>query len=127
MLIIEAKKKADLILLLKNMLYIYYSFRFKKSQVKIYALINSDNKMNDIVIAYMAKLGLKIQLIDVKIQKIDCSTLEIFDMVLVSFQVKNKLGQPLLLQKIFLVANTNVTMILGMLFLTHSNVNILFY
>lgn len=43
--------------------------------------------------AYAAKLGLKVQPINVKTQKIDGSTLKIFEMVLANFQVDDKLGR----------------------------------
>lgn len=49
-----------------------------------------------------------------------------FGMVLASFQVKHKLGQPRFFQQIFLVANTNFAVILNMLLLTLSNANVLF-
>ena len=43
------------------------------------------------ILWYILKLGLKIRLINVKAQKIDDFILEMFEIVLASFQVKNKL------------------------------------
>ena len=45
-------------------------------------------------------------------------------MVLASFQVENKFGKAWFFQKTFLLADTNMEMVLGMLFLTLSNTNI---
>lgn len=45
--------------------------------------------------AYVANLGLKIRPTNIKAQKIDCSILQRFDMVLASLSVNNNLGQSL--------------------------------
>lgn len=47
--------------------------------------------INTMTLAYTAKLGLKIRLINFKAQKIDSSTFKIFEIVLLTFQFKNKL------------------------------------
>ena len=47
-----------------------------------------------------------------------------FEMVLASFQVENKLKKARFFQKTFLLADINVEMILGMPFLTISNADI---
>lgn len=73
------------ILLLKRVLYIQYSMQFKKYQVKIQALLDSNSEVNAITPAYMARLDLKVQLIDIEAQKIDNSIFEIFEIVLASF------------------------------------------
>ena len=49
------------------------------------ALIDSSSKVNAITLGYALKLGLKICFTNVKTQKIDGSTLEIFGIVLASF------------------------------------------
>lgn len=76
--------------------------------------------------AYAAKLGFKVQPINVKAQKIDSFLFKIFDMVLASFPIEDKLGQPRFFQETFLVANTSLAVILNMLFLTLSNAIVLF-
>lgn len=78
-----ANKKADLSL--KYLLYIYYPLYFKKDKGNIKALINSNNKVNIIVLTYMAKLGLKIWLTNVSNKKINSSTFKIFGIVLANF------------------------------------------
>ena len=51
------------------------------------------SKVNAITPAYIAKLGLKVQKTDIGAQKIDGSTLDIFEMVLANFQIEDKLGR----------------------------------
>lgn len=75
------------------------------------------------LLAYTQKLGFQIWTTNIGTQKIDESTLKIFEMVIASFQVKNKLGRDFFFQKTFLVANTSIKVVLGMLFLTFSNAN----
>ena len=72
------------------------------------------------------KLGLKVRLTNVRAQKIDGFTLETFEMVLASFQMKNKLGRPRFFQKTFLLANLSVKLVLRIPFLSLSNANIQF-
>lgn len=78
-------------LLLKYILYIYYLMRFKKDQAKIQTLIDSSYEVNAMIPAYTAKLGLKIQSTNIRVQKIDYPTLKTFGIVLINFQIKNKL------------------------------------
>ena len=47
-------------------------------------------------------------------------------MVLVNFQVEDKLGRAWFFQETFLVANVSVEMVLGMLFFTFSNADVVF-
>ena len=75
---------------------------------------------------YASKLSLKVRLIDVGAQKINGSIFKTFGMVLASFQVEDKLERPRFFQETFLLADLSVKMILGMPFLTFSNVNIQF-
>ena len=49
------------------------------------ALIDSRNKVSNIILAYASKLSLKVYPINVRAQKIDGSILKIFEMVLASF------------------------------------------
>lgn len=73
---------------------------------------------------YTFKLGLKACSINFKAQKIDGSIFDILEIVLASFQVEIKLGQAQYFQKRFLLADTNIGVILKILFLIFSNVNI---
>lgn len=72
------------------------------------------------------KLGFKIWPTNLKVLKIDGSTLEIFGMVLANFQFKDKFKKAQFFQKTLLVADISVEMILEILFLTFNNANMLF-
>lgn len=79
MLVIASSK------VLQKMLYIKYPVQFKENQPKIKTLINSSNKVNAMTSVYIAKLDLTIWETNVKAQKIDGSSLEIYNMVLAKF------------------------------------------
>ena len=98
----------------------------KQPKNDIQALINLSSKVNAIALAYTLKLGLRVRYIKVETRKISSSTLEMFEIVLASFWVKDKLGQTCFFQKTFLLANVGVKVVLRMLFLTRSNLNIQF-
>lgn len=57
----EIRKKSDLILLLKRILYIYYLIYFKKNQAKVLILLDLRSEMNFITSIYIAKPGFKVQ------------------------------------------------------------------
>ena len=75
---------------------------------------------------FARKLGLKVRKTNVGAQKIDGSALETFGMVIADFQVEDKANRPRFFQEIFLVADTQFEVILGMLFLKISNADVLF-
>lgn len=66
--------------------------------------------------AYTAKLGLKIRCINIGSQKIDRFTLEMFGIVLASFQIKNKFKKAQFFQETLFGANISKAKILNMLF-----------
>ena len=103
---------------------ICYPIWFKKNEVQ--TLIDSSNEVNAITPGYASKLGLKVRPTNVGAQKIDGSTLETCEIVLASFQVEDKLGKPWFFQKTFLLADLNIEVVLGILFLTFSNTNLQF-
>ena len=103
---------------------IHYPLRFRKDTHKLRALLDLGSEVNAMTPAYASKLGPKARHIDVGAQKIDGLTLETFGMVLVSFQVKDKLGRARFFQESFLLADTSVEVVLRMLFLTLSNADI---
>ena len=106
---------------------IYYSVQFWRDKIhNVLALIDLGSEVNAISSAYAQKLGLQIRTTNVGAQKIDGSTLETFGMAIASFQVEDKLGRARFFQETFLVAYTSMEVILGMLFLTLSNVDIRF-
>lgn len=59
-------------IVLKNVLYIYYLFRFYKNKKNnMQPLINSSNKINVITPAFISKLGLRVCRTNVKDEKIN--------------------------------------------------------
>lgn len=75
---------------------------------------------------YTKKLSLLIHKTDVEAQKIDGLSLKTFGMVIVGFQVQDKLGQSCFFQETFLLAKTSMIVVLDMPFLTLSNVEVEF-
>ena len=75
---------------------------------------------------FIAKLGLVTQKIDVGVQKIDDSPLVTQEMVLVDFSVQDKLGKVQFFEETFLLVDTSMELILGILFPTFSNANLQF-
>lgn len=59
-LVTKTSKKKDNIVLVK-ILYIYYSSGFWKNIAKIKTLINSNSKVNMIILAYVLKLDLRVR------------------------------------------------------------------
>ena len=76
--------------------------------------------------AFAQQLGLKIRKINVGAQKIDGITLETYGMVVSTFSVSNKDWRGRFFEKNFLMADVSPNMVLGMPFLTMSNVNVNF-
>ena len=77
-------------------------------------------------LAYAAQLGLKVQKTNASTQKIDGSLLKTYSMVIAGFQVLNKLNHSRFFQKTFLLTNISIKVVLGMFFLSFSNVDIQF-
>lgn len=102
--------------------YISYLVQFQGKEIR--ALINSGNKINAIALAYTSKLGFRVHRINIGAQKIDNSILENFSMVLVDFQVENKLGRARFFEEIFLLTNISTEILLGMFFLILNNADI---
>ena len=75
---------------------------------------------------YIKKLALKTQKTNIRVCKIDDSTLKTFKMVIADFQVEDKVNKPKFFQKIFLVIDIKFEVILGIPFLKISNIDMLF-
>lgn len=84
------------------------------------------SEVNVITLTFVAELGFVIEKIDVGAQKIDSSPLVTYGMVLAGFSVSNKLEKVWFFEKTFLLANTNMEVVLKMFFLIFSNANIQF-
>lgn len=75
---------------------------------------------------YALKLGLKVYQTNFEAYKIVDFISKIFEMVLISFQVKNKLQKARFIHKMFLLAHISVKIILEKFFLNFNNANIQF-
>lgn len=75
----------DILQPLEKVLYIHYLLCFLKNLYKISTLIDLGNEVNIMTFAYAAKLGLKVRKNDIRVKKIDGSTLNTFEMVLANF------------------------------------------
>ena len=111
---------------LERVLGVHYPLRFQKDTADVRALIDLGNEVNAMTPAYASKLGLRVRHTDVGAQKIDGSTLQTFGMVLANFQVEDKLGRTRFFQETFLLADISAEVVLGMPFLTLSNVEVQF-
>lgn len=115
------------IILLEKIQCIYYLFYIQKDkESNVQALINLGSKVNAMILAYTNKLGLKIYSTIVGAQKKDGSLFQTFKIILASFHIVDKLERAQFFEKNFLLANTNVEVVLSMLFLTLSNSDIQF-
>ena len=70
--------------------YIRYSIIFRKKSVPVLALFDLGNKVNAIHPTFARELGLFIRLTDVRIQKIDGTTLDTFEMTFAAFSMMDK-------------------------------------
>ena len=103
----------------------YYPVQFRKDQgATIQALIDSGSEVNTMTLADAKKLGLRTQRTNIRAQKVNGSSLETYGMVIVAFQIKNKLGRARFFQETFLLTNTNMNLVLRMPFFTFSNESI---
>ena len=74
--------------------------------------------------AYMANPGLKLRVTNIVAQKIARFSLVTYSMVIAAFQVVDKLNCSQIFQKIFLLADISMELILGMPFLILSSIDV---
>lgn len=87
-------------------------------------MIYSRNKTNVINSVYAAKLRLQMQSTEVIAQKIDGFSLKTYGIIIIAFQIFNKLSYLWFLCKTFLSADISTKAIIVMFFLTLSNANV---
>ncbi len=73
--------------------------------------------------AYVAELGFTTPKTSIGAQKIDGLLLETYDMTSASFLLQDSLKRVRFFEETFLLADTSMDVVLGMLFLALSNVN----
>ncbi len=105
--------------------YIRYPVRFQEGQA-IRALINFGSEVNAMIPTYAAKLGLTTRKISVGAQKIDGSPLETHGMTSAKFSLQDSLGKVQFFEETFLLADTSMEVVLGIPFLSLSNVDVKF-
>ena len=109
---------------LKCVPYIHHLVQIKRDTTQVQTLINSKNEINIIYPTFTKQLGLPIQPIDVRAQKVNGTILDIYGIVVATFSVVNKINRVRFFEKTFLVANTSLEVVLRMLFLTLSDADI---
>lgn len=87
---------------LKFLLYNYYFFCFYKNHINIKALINWNNKINTIYLAYFKKISLSLKKTDINVLNIDESDMVIFGMIIIAFLVNDKERKIKFLEKLFI-------------------------
>ena len=92
--------------------------------MEVRALIDLESEVNTMAPAYVKKLGLWVRKTNVGAQKIDRSTLETYSMVIAGFKVQVKFGKARFFQETFLVADTNMEVVLEMPFLAFSKIEV---
>ncbi len=105
---------------------IRYPVQFQEDQPKVKALIDFGSEVNAMTPAFAAKLGLQPRSTNVGSQKIDGLPLETYGMALARFSIQDSLGRVRFFEETFLLADTNMEVVLGMLFLSLSNADVEF-
>ncbi len=77
--------------------------------------------------AYIAELGFTTWKTSIEVQKIDGLLLETYGMASASFSLQNSLGRVWFFKITFLLTDTSMEVVLGILFLAFSNANIQFH
>ena len=109
---------------LQYVLFIQYQIQFQNNKVQ--ALINFGSKINAMTLAYTIKLGFIIQKTSIRARKIDDLPPKTYGIASTRFLIQDSLEKVQFFKKTFLLANTNMEVVLGMLFLFFSNVNVKF-
>ncbi len=122
-LIVSSKVSIEL---LQRVPCIRYPVQFQEDQPKFKALINSDGEVNAMTSAFTVKLGLRSRPTNIEAQKIDGSPLETYGMASARFSIQDSLERVWFFEETFLLADTSMKVVLGMLFLSLSNPDIEF-
>ena len=104
---------------------IHYPVQFRdRDKAPVQALIKSRSEVNAIYPFFAKQLSLLIRPIDVGVQKIDGTILNIYGMVVAAFLIVDKANHVRFFEKTFLVTNVSPEVVLGMLFLILSGADI---
>lgn len=89
-------------------------------------MLNSGNKINAMTLAYVVKLYLISWITIVGTQKIGSLSLKTYKMLAIEVLIHNKLAKVWYFKKTFLLVETSIEVVLGMVFLFFSNTNLQF-
>ena len=109
---------------LVRVLCIRYPINFEKKSVLTFLDLGS--VVNAVHLAFAKELGLSIRPTDIRVQKIDTTTLETYRIVVASLLVEDKANWVRFFEESFLVANISPELILGMSFFTLSDADVNF-
>lgn len=106
---------------------VWYPVQIQKVQIiKIKTLIHFKSEVNTTTPAYIAKLSLSIQKIQVDFPKIDGTALEIYGIVRTIFLFQDTLEKVWFFEETFLLTNTSIETILWKLFFSLSKADVSF-
>ena len=134
-LITEESKEAILVSVkeLEQVMYIQYPIAFLGGITQdslvlnpVSALLDSGSEVNAMYPAFAKRLGLMVRATNVGAQKIDCTILETYGMVVAAFSVTDQADRVRFFEKTFLVANVSPDVVLEIPFLTLSNADVNF-
>lgn len=89
----------------------------------VLAIFDLGSKVNIVYPAFIKELGFPNRLSDVEAHKIDSTTLDIYEIVIVALSATEKANQVKFFEKLFLVANVKPEVVLEMPFFTLSSAN----
>ena len=69
---------------------IYYLVWFKRAMTQVWTLINSKSEVNIIHLTFAKQLGLSIRPTDIRVQNINSTTLDIYEIVVAVFSIVDK-------------------------------------
>ena len=100
--------------------YIHYAVWFKKvtNKTQMQALIDSKSEVNVIHLSFAKQLGLPIRSTAIGAQKIDSTTLNIYEIIVAAFLIMNKANRVRFFEKTSLITNVSPEVVFEMLFFT---------
>lgn len=102
--------------------YIRYPITFRKKSVPVLVLFDLGSEVNTIYPTFFQELGLPIKPIDMRAQKIDDTTLDIFAIVVTAFLGTDKANLIRFFEETFPLANVHLEVVFEISFLTLSSV-----
>lgn len=105
---------------------IQYPVNFQKNPNQVQAFINFKSEVNTMTSINAKKLGFAIRKVNNSVQNIDEIILVFYNMAITGFLLQDKYVKDCFFEKMFLLANKTMDVILRVLFFTLSNANVRF-